>query len=161
MTPSLGRPRTVHPVVKGLAYLGMAGVVLWIGFSQTDRDPDTDPQAVLAAVDSSLATAKATMGLVEENSRLTRSILDTKGSLDPDSLRRIQETLRTNQEVLERRVAELRREQEASDRKTVGKARTKLSALRKQRWFAAIAGVLFLLLAGRSWMTWRQAPRPA
>ena len=161
MTSSLARPRTVHPVVKSLAYLGLAAVVLWIGFNPPDRDPDTDPQAVLASVDSSLAAAKATMGLVEENSRLTRLILDTKGSVDPDSLRRIQETLRTNQVALERRVAELRREQEASDRQTASKARAQLSALRKQRWFAGIAGVLFLFLAGQSWMAWRQAPRPA
>lgn len=147
--------------MKGLAYLGMAAVVLWIGFRQPERDWDTDPEGVLAAVDSSLETAKATVELVEENSRLTRLILDTQGGVDPDSLRRTQETLRMNQEALERRVTELRREQEARDRQTAGKARAQLSALRKQRWFAGLAGILFLLLAGQSWMAWRHAPRRA
>lgn len=161
MNPCLDRPRTVHPVVKGLTYLSMAAVVLWIGFRQPNRDLDTDPEGVMAAVDSSLETAKATVALVEENSRLTRLILDTKGGVDPDSLRRIQETLRMNQEALEQRAAELRREQEARERQTAGKSRAQLSALRKQRWFAGIAGVLFLLLAGQSWMAWRDAPRPA
>lgn len=83
MTPSLDHSRTIHPVVKGLAYLGMAAVVLWIGFRQPDRDWDTDPEGVLASVDSSLETAKATLELVEENSRLTRLILDTKGGRGP------------------------------------------------------------------------------
>ena len=152
----LTRSRSFHPAGKCLAYLTLATMVLWIGF----KPPVQDPEALLAAAHASLETTKATMELVEENGRLTRLILDTKGSLDPDLLRRIQDTLRTNQMALERLVAEQQRAQDARDRQTAKKSPDRISVFDRQHGFAGIAGAGFLLLAFQSWLSWRHAHRP-
>ena len=138
----LTRHRTVHPVLKGLVYFGMAVFVLWMGFQPPVTDPPPDLKALQAGTDATLQTAKAAMDLVEANNKLTELMLNGTAGGDSNSLRQIQQSLQANRDTFEKLVAEQHRQEDAMNRTTIERAKDHLSQLRRQRWFAGLAGCL-------------------
>ena len=154
LTQMLTRHRTFPPVLSSLAYLGIAVVVLWMGFRSPVTEPPLELEELQAGTDSSLKAAQATLELVEANNTLTKLILSGTAGGDSNSLRTLEQSLQTNLLGLEKLAAERRQREDAMNHRAAERANAQLSRLKRQRWSAGIAGFFLLLLAWQASFGW-------
>lgn len=159
LTQMLTRHRALPPILSSLAYLGIAVVVLWVGFRSPVTDPTLDLEELQARTDTSLQAAQATLELVKANDKLTKLILSSTAGGDSNSLRTLEQSLQTNLLGLEKLMAERRQREDAMNQRAAERANAQLSRLKRQRWSAGIAGFFLLLLAWQASFGWGR-PRP-
>lgn len=147
MNRSLNRPRSIPPFVAGLTYLGLAVFLLWKGFQPQDAVAPQDLKALRARFDLDLQRAEAVMKLAEENGRLSKLLLSATTNGDANSLRTIQQSLKTNSEALGKLAADSQRQADEINRVAEGRAKNQASKINWQRWFTGIAVFLLMFLA--------------
>jgi hypothetical protein len=147
MNRSLNRPRSIPPFVAGLAYLGLAVFLLWMGFQPPDAVAPQDLRALRARSALDLQRAEAMMKLAEENGRLSKLLLSATTEGNAHSLGQIQQSLKTNGEALGKLAADSQRQADEVNRLAEERAKNQASKINWQRWFTGIAVFLLMFLA--------------
>lgn len=150
MNRPLSRLRVVHPVVTGLVYIGMAIVLLWLGFQPPAADPPPDLKALQARTELIEETAKAAMNRVGEIDRLSQQLQKAMAAGDSNALRSIQITLQTHREALEKLAADQRRQTDVMKRVDEGQSTNPASKTSRRRWFSGVVASLLVLLAAQT-----------
>ena len=87
------------------------------------------------------------MNLVEENDRLIKLFPSAATGGDSNSIRQIQQSLKTKSEALEGLAAESRRQADATNRLAEERSKNQVSKINRQRWLTGIAVSLLVILA--------------
>ena len=149
---------SIPPVVAGLAYLGSAILLLWMGFQPPDTVSPQDLQALSARSDLDRQRAEALIALTKENGRLGNLLLGATTGGETDALRRIRQSLETNGEALEKLAADSRRQADAANRLAEERAKDRASKIGRQRWLAGITVFPLVFLAFQAFLV-RGRPR--